>query len=166
MPSEALRLKWSDVDWERNRMTIRKGKTRQRTMPILPQLRPYLEDCFDPQEVYVIVHHRSHSNWATDVKRFITKAGIKIWPRCFHNLRASLETDLTHRFPIHVVTSWLGNSPKVAADHYLSVRDEDFEAAIGGATGGAVSTRNERKRTAPSDVENEKTREKRYLTGF
>ena len=49
MPSEALRLQWSDVDWERDRITVRKGKTKRRVLPILPQLRPYLEDCFDPE---------------------------------------------------------------------------------------------------------------------
>jgi len=131
MPSEALRLERSDIDFKRNRMTIRKGKTKKREMPILPPLRQYLLDCFDPEETHVINRHRSHSNWATDVKRFIVKAGLETWPRCFHNLRASLETDLTHQFPIHVVTAWFGNSPKVASDHYLSVRDADFEAAIG-----------------------------------
>ena len=135
MPSEALRLEWVDIDWERNRITIRKGKTKKREMPLLPQLRPYLEDCFDPEATHVIVEHRRHSNWATDVKRFIARAGLQVWPRCFHNLRASLETDLVHRFPIHVVSTWLGNSPKIASDHYLSIRDEDFALAVGQGAG-------------------------------
>ena len=130
MPSEALALTWADVDFERNRMTIRKGKTKLREMPILPQLRQYLLDCFDPEQTHVINSHRGHSNWGTAVKRLTKKAGLETWPRCFQNLRASLETDLTHQFPIHVVTAWLGNSPKVAADHYLSVRDADFTTAI------------------------------------
>ena len=131
-PSEAMRLQWSDVDWERNRFTIRKGKTKRREKPILGPLRPYLEDCFDPTETHVIFHHRKHTNWATDIKRIIAKAGVEVWPRTFHNLRASLETDLSHQFPIHVVSEWLGNSPKVAADHYLSVRDQDFANAVDG----------------------------------
>ena len=131
MPSEALRLKWDDIDFERNRMIVRKGKTKKREMPVLPPLRQYLLDCFDPEQTHVINRHRSHCNWGTEVKRFIVKAGLEPWHRCFHNLRASLETDLTHQFPIHVVTAWFGNSEKVASDHYLTVRDSDFEAAIG-----------------------------------
>jgi len=138
MPSEAMRCTWSDVDWQRNRLTVRKGKTKQREIPIFPQLRPFLEDCFDPEATHVIVRHRAHTNWGTDVKRFIAKAGVEVWPRVFHNLRASVETDLAHRFPIHIVTTWLGNSPKVAADHYLSIRDEDFAFAIAGGVGQGV----------------------------
>ena len=130
MPSEALRLEWADIDWQRNRMIVRKGKTKKREMPILPQLRPYLEDCFDPESKYVIVENRHHTNWGTMLARLIAKAGLQVWPRIFHNLRASLETDLTHQFPIHVVTAWLGNSPKIAADHYLSVRESDFARAV------------------------------------
>jgi hypothetical protein len=97
-----------------------------------PSTANYLEDCFVSEATHVTVRHRTHSNWATNVKGiivkgFIAKAGWEVWPRCFHNLRASLETDLTHGFPIHVVTAWLGNLPKVAADDYLSLRDTDFD---------------------------------------
>jgi hypothetical protein len=40
-------------------------------------------------------------------------------PRLFHNLRASRETELAQEYPLHVVTGWLGNTPKVALKHYL-----------------------------------------------
>src|SRR5688500_5822680 len=64
------------------------------------------------------------------------------------NMRASRETELAARFPLHVVVQWLGDSTLVAAKHYLSVRDEDFaealrvvqnpvqHAAVGGCTEG------------------------------
>jgi hypothetical protein len=56
----------------------------------------------------------------------------------FQNLRASRETALANDFPLHFVTAWLGNSPAVAARHYLQVTDEHFEsAAVGGAKSGA-----------------------------
>src|SRR5262245_31727730 len=61
---------------------------------------------------------------------FDDKAGAKPWARLFHNLRGSRETELAQDFPIHVVAQWLGNTPKVAAAHYLQVRDIDFERAI------------------------------------
>ena len=45
-------------------------------------------------------------------------------------MRATRETELAARFPLHVVTAWTGNAAAVAAKHYLSVRDEDFAAAL------------------------------------
>lgn len=55
------------------------------------------------------------------------------WPRLFHNLRASRETELAADHPIHVVTAWLGNTPAFAMKHYLQVTDSDFDKAAGGA---------------------------------
>jgi len=48
----------------------------------------------------------------------------------FHNLRASRETELAERFPIHVVVAWLGNTPEIARRHYLQVTDHHFEQAL------------------------------------
>lgn len=48
----------------------------------------------------------------------------------WHNLRASCQTELSARFPLHVVCTWLGNTTTVATLHYRSVREGDFEAAI------------------------------------
>jgi hypothetical protein len=55
-------------------------------------------------------------------------------------MRASRETELAKDYPIHVVTAWLGNTPRIAMKHYLQVTDDDFErAAQGGAECGAHS---------------------------
>jgi hypothetical protein len=35
-------------------------------------------------------------------------------------------------FPVHAVTSWLGNTPDVALRHYLMVTNDRFEAAVNG----------------------------------
>ena len=59
----------------------------------------------------------------------IARIGEQPWPRLWHALRASAETDLVARFPIHVVTEWLGNTPAVAARHYLRVTPEDIARA-------------------------------------
>ena len=45
-------------------------------------------------------------------------------------LRASRQTELTERFPLHVVCEGLGNTTTVATQHYLLVRDSDFEKAL------------------------------------
>jgi hypothetical protein len=36
---------------------------------------------------------------------------------------------LASKFPLHVVTSWIGNSEIIAKRNYLSVTDADFAAA-------------------------------------
>ena len=45
------------------------------------------------------------------------------------NLRSSRETELAREYPLQTVTAWLGNTPKVALENYLQVRDEDFTKA-------------------------------------
>lgn len=47
----------------------------------------------------------------------------------WHNLRASCQTELSASFPLHVVCNWLGNTTTVATQHYLTVRESDFDAA-------------------------------------
>ncbi len=61
--------------------------------------------------------------------RLLVKAGVEPWPRLFQNLRASRETELANLYPMHLVTSWIGNTKEVAMDHYLMATDEDFHLA-------------------------------------
>ncbi|TWU21807.1 tyrosine-type recombinase/integrase [Bythopirellula polymerisocia] len=149
-PSETLALKWGDIDWENDRMTVPSQKTKKqgkpwRVVPLFPELRPYLSEAFDQAAdgtEFVINRYRDRSsNLRTQFCRIIKKAGVTIWPRLFQNLRASRETELANEYPLHVVTAWLGNTPKVATKHYLQVTDDHFrKAAAGmGATVGAVS---------------------------
>ncbi len=37
---------------------------------------------------------------------------------------------MAERFPIHVVTAWLGNTPEIARKHYLQTTDEHFQRAL------------------------------------
>ncbi|MBI1348986.1 tyrosine-type recombinase/integrase [bacterium] len=145
-PSETLTLRWEDVNWAENRLTIWSPKTAHhagkecRVIPLFPELRPFLEAAFHAAPdgaVYVVERVRSRSaNLRTQMLRMIRRAGLEPWTRPFHNLRASCETDLANRFPAHVVAKWLGNSVQVAAAHYLQVTDEHFRAAS--TDGGAL----------------------------
>ena len=45
--------------------------------------------------------------------------------------RASRQTELQREFQIHVVCSWLGNSPQVAQQSYLLVTEYDFAKTAG-----------------------------------
>lgn len=148
-PSEVVGLTWGDVNWEKGRLTIRSPKTARheghamRVAPIAPELRPILQDLFDAADVgaeAVIPRLRDpRMNLRTHFQRIITRAGLKAWPRLFHNLRASCATDWVERFPAHVVAGWLGHTPLIAARHYLQTRDAHFDLATGGGEGGAKS---------------------------
>jgi hypothetical protein len=124
----------------------------------LPELRPYLEEVFDsakPGAVHFITRYwDTQQNLRTQFQRIILRAGLKPWPKLFHNLRASRETELAETFPIHVVCAWIGNSVQVAADHYLQVPDFYFErAAKSGASAlqNAVQQPAARNRTEPQE---------------
>ena len=72
-------------------------------------------------------------NLRTTFEKIVRRANLSQWPRLFHNMRASCETDLMQDHGIHVVTAWLGNTPKVALNHYLQTLERDFEKAIKGS---------------------------------
>ena len=110
------------------------GPGSSRSIPLFPELRPYLEAVFDaaePGTTYVISRHRlASANLRTQLLRIMDRAGVEPWPRLFQNMRASRETELSRRHPLHVVTAWIGNSAPIAARHYLQVTDTDFDKAM------------------------------------
>lgn len=137
-PSEHLALTWDRVDWERSVLTVLATKTETaRRVPITPDLLPHLREAFErsePGQPWIIVRYRQpNSNLRTQLHRIIRRAGLEPWPRTFHNLRASCQTEWQERFPLASVCQWIGNSPDVAARHYLTARDAHFEMAVGAA---------------------------------
>lgn len=148
-PSEVLSLRWQDIDWATGRVTVTSPKTEHhpgkdtRVIPLFPELRPVLEEAyFDPARegsVYVVNEKYRRGamgprgwrgcNLRTTMEKIIRRAGLSPWPRLFHNMRSSRETELTERFPVHVVTAWLGNTPEIARKHYLQVTDQHFQQA-------------------------------------
>ena len=152
-PSEHLRLKWEDVHFgdgseaDPGKITVHSSKTRRHTdkgvrvLPLFPELREHFEDVYtlakakSPDGVvspsaWVITRYRQkNANLRTQLERVIRKAGIEPWPKLFQNLRSTRETELNETYPMHVVCSWIGNSPKVAAKHYLQTTPEHFQKA-------------------------------------
>jgi excisionase family DNA binding protein len=63
-------------------------------------------------------------DYVTPLKRYILNAGILPWQKPWQNMRSNRETELLETYPIHVVCAWIGNTPKVAAEHYLQVTDD------------------------------------------
>ena len=143
-PSEHLALTWKDIDFEVGRMTVRSTKTEHhegqgiRIIPLFPEVRPYLEAVRDEANPGidaafsdpVITRYRdSNSNLRTQLERIIIKAGLTPWPKLFQNLRATRQTELAEKYPMHVVCDWICNSQAVAAKLYLQTTDDHFESA-------------------------------------
>jgi integrase len=137
-PSETLTLKWADVDWDKGRVRVTSPKTEHqgkgsRWLPLFPELRGPLLEAFEAAETgteYVITRYRDQkSNLRTQFERIIKRAGLTPWSRLFHNLRATRQTELSEVYPAHVVCDWLGNSERIARDHYLQTLDSHFSHA-------------------------------------
>lgn len=118
-PSETLSVRWQDVNWERGRIVVESPKTEHhqgketRTIPLFAELRPFLELAFElaPAGAVYVVDERFRKaalgpgGWAnaslrTTFQKIIRRAGLQPWPRLFHNLRASRETELVERYSI------------------------------------------------------------------
>jgi integrase len=163
VPSEIVRLTWADIDFEAGRLTVRASKTEHhadgglRFTPIFPELRPFLQELHDqakpgldcPMTSPVISRWRSgNQNLRTEFQRVLTRAGISAWPKLFHNLRASRQTELLAKFPAKDVCDWLGNTQAVAMRHYAMATSESFERAVAGdsdtscgSAGGSIGAR-------------------------
>lgn len=148
-PSEVLSLRWRDIDWEQSRVMVRSPKTEHhpgkgtRVIPLFAELRPILDEAFElaaeGAEYVVGGRYREacqgpagwrNVNLRTQFERILERAGLNPWPRLFHNLRSSRQTELVESFPSHVVCAWLGNSEDIAREHYLQVTDEHFSRAL------------------------------------
>jgi integrase len=151
VPSEPFLLTWDSVDWQLMVLRVPSPKTEVhgkpwRVVPIVPPVWPHLENLFEaapPGRVYIFHELRQREStkaaergWWRSVNlrqqllRLIRRIGETPWPRLWHSLRASAETDLASRFPIHVVAAWLGNTPKIALKHYMRVTPNDYAKAV------------------------------------
>ncbi|HAN99426.1 MAG TPA: hypothetical protein DCQ98_19290 [Planctomycetaceae bacterium] len=164
VPSELVALTWGDIDFAAKRLTIRSPKTAHhgadkasRVVPLFPELLPYLEDLASlaepgvttPLSDPVFPCCRSGAiNLRQRFTKILERAGVTAWPKLFHQLRASRQTELLASFPAADVCRWLGNSPAIAARHYAMPTTESFERAVesasvngsaGGAAGGATA---------------------------
>ena len=136
-PSEHLALRWEHVLWDIDRINVMSPKTEhvgkpERVIPLFPELRPFLEAAFEeaPEGAEYVIHwHRGVGNFRTLMTRLVRRAGLTPWPRIFHNLRASRQTELTDSHPEHVVCTWIGNTQGVARRHYEMVTDDHFAKA-------------------------------------
>jgi integrase len=156
-PSEHLKLTWEDVDWDRHKFTVHSPKTERhegketRVVPLFPELRPYLEAQFNAacdrlgrppsgSEAVIVTfrYQGAKTNLRTGLLRFLSKAGVKPWPKLFQNLRASRATELAAAFPAYMAAAWCGHNEKVAEEHYWQITEADWQRAATQPTGERV----------------------------
>lgn len=143
VPSE-LAIVRSGVDWERKRLTIpdskrtrrsSRGPPQYRVTPIFPELSPFLESVWQQHmeagpEDYLLPDIVGSGAFVACVRRTCDRIGIK-WPRLFHSLRATRQTELIARFDVHAACEWIGNSPAVASKFYELITDDKWKEATG-----------------------------------
>ena len=158
-PSEHLALRWEHLDRPAGRMTVPSPNTEHhagresRQVPLFPELLPHLDAVHAaagfPPTGPVLTHRRgTNANLRQGLLRYLKRAKIEPWPRLFHNLRASRQTELAETFPSHVVCAWIGNTQAIAQEHYLQVTDDHFARGAGG--GGAVPTPDRPRNATPA----------------
>jgi len=140
-PSEVLRLRWSDINWEKSRFYVTSTKTERykgkegRDVPLWGLLRNELERLrtTQPEETeFVINRYRDpeRTNLGTQFARIAKMAGIKPIKRPFDNLRASRANEIYATDGEICEAAWIGHSSKMAKKHYLRVQDSDFERTL------------------------------------
>ena len=153
--SEVRRLTWDDINWEGERFTVHSPKTEHiqcrgtRTVPIFPELAKLLTERYTEAEegdtlVLPMLVGKTDTALRNTLQRAIKRAGLKPWPRPWHNMRATRQTELADRFAGHVVCDWMGNNEHTATKHYLRVREAHFfEAAQNPAQSTRAAERSE-----------------------
>jgi len=148
IPSELRQLTWDCILWDKKRIIVKSPKTEHhegkgyRVIPMFEGILPLLEAVYDQAEEkgspFVIARLRrlfdrpnenTNTNMGTLFIDRILKAGETPWPKPFHAMRASCETDLLNdnRVKPHVVARWVGHNIQIALKHYARIKDEDFE---------------------------------------
>lgn len=93
-----------------------------RAIPLFAALRPILAKAFElapAGAVYVVDGNQCEAentasgwrncNLRTQFERIVKRAGLQPWPRPFHAMQASRETELAKEYPIHNCNHMIGN---------------------------------------------------------
>ena len=142
-PSELAGLKWSEVNWEKNRFIVHSPKTEKqgkamRIVPIFHELYPFFREAFEvaPEGVdRVFPEITAKKSLGSFIAKLAARAGIVLWKKQFQNMRSTRATELIEEYPAHMVNAWLGHTEAVAMAHYRQTTgkaaDKFYEQAAG-----------------------------------
>jgi integrase len=142
-PSEAINLRWADIDFAENKMFVPNAKLGcggckdpWRVVPMRGRLKTVLGELFaatpaGEELVFGGVRARiAKSPWHW-LKRAFKLLEVTPWEKPWQNLRASYVTELRQNGLSAVqIAKWSGHSVKVANQHYVLEIESDFQAAI------------------------------------
>lgn len=140
VPSEIHDLKWTDIHWDADCFHVHATKTEQyenegdRVVPLFPEVRKALNELWEQAAdgaVYVLPRLRLTTNPGTTLARIIERAGLKVWPKPWQNMRATRATELENEFGAHKATEWCGHTEKIAKAHYWMVTPDAVSEAAG-----------------------------------
>lgn len=157
IPSELQYMTWDDIDFEHGKFLVKSPKKEsfanqergvftdraKRYVPMFPELRKAFLEYRDefPQDGgdFLFVQsaknpdglvNRNHGAMDRFLCNAIKKAGLNKWPKLFHNMRSTRETELlASGMPIRDVCAILGHSPEMALRHYIQVSTSLFSTA-------------------------------------
>lgn len=151
MPSEAVGLKWSEVNRENGVFTVhspktaRYGKT-ERACPIFPELAPFFQEAWDALPYgapdLIFPNLDAAQNLRTWLEKVQARAAV-YWPQPWQAMRRSRATELVTAYPNFLCCEWLGHSPDIADRFYRLQREEDIKRATMEPTGELVHTQRE-----------------------
>jgi integrase len=126
IPSELYTLSSDDLQSDRILITDSK-RHRTRYIPIFPELKDHLGAIYNLGSSTIV--GLSPSGITSRFEQLLSKAQLSPWPKLWHSMRASRETELIRDYGITTACLWIGNSPSVAAKHYAQVSPEDWSRA-------------------------------------
>ena len=147
--SEILPLLLDSADWDAGRIRVDSPKTEHHAgkescvIPMFFDLRPHFEKRWhqaEPGQTRFISRFRPGQTFNAQFGQIVKRANLTPWPKLWHNMRASRQTELGEVFPSHVVCASMGNSQQVARRHYLQVTDDHFRKTTGGQCGKIVAS--------------------------
>ena len=142
-PSELEHLRWSDIDWTKNRFTVRSPKTEghegkdKRVVPLFPELRKELEQHFlfaKPFGDSPVIQCYQGTSWnlSDSFQKIAKRAGLGTIERPFDNMRMSRSIEVFEHFGSAKENLWIGHSEATRRKHYKGcLSDEAFEEAAG-----------------------------------
>lgn len=162
-PSEVVPLRWEQIQWDHRTLAIESPKTEhhdgqdRRTAPIFPEAMTHLQALWDQAERGQPLVFPSYQVSGTALSKRLGRAcklaGVSQWKKPWQNIRASCETELLEKYPIHVVAAWLGHSPAIALRHYTQIaKDRAARAAQGEAKPEVLQSPLDSTMRTPEDV--------------
>ena len=149
--SEIPVLDWDCVNFQRSTLTVNipkktskkaeaKGDYVTRTIPLWPELRQafteYWETLPEGAPMKVFPNYPSDTAIRNRFENILKRAGVPMWPKFFHSMRATRATELRRYFPEYQINAWIGHTQKVAETHYILNPVQDIESASQFATMG------------------------------